>query len=71
MGNIAPTNRMADDSDARTGERTGGAPETAAMCSACGNVYPVQETDEGDLRPVGTDGTCECGNDEFEYAGLE
>jgi predicted nucleic acid-binding Zn-ribbon protein len=42
----------------------GGEPQTVAQCTACGRVYPAQ-ADDGRLRPIGTEGTCECGNDEF------
>ena len=37
-------------------------------CTECGNMYPAQKTEDGDLRPVGTDGTCTCGNEKFELA---
>lgn len=43
----------------------GGLPETFGKCTECGTIYPVQRTEDGELRPVGTDGTCSCGNDEF------
>ena len=47
----------------------GGMPETFGKCTDCGTIYPVQATEDGELRPVGTDGTCSCGNDEFESPG--
>lgn len=47
-------------------ERTsGGDPEGFGMCTGCQNVYTVQQTTENQLRPMGTNGTCECGNTEF------
>lgn len=45
---------------------TGGEPETFGRCTECGTIYPIQATEGDGLRPVGTDGTCDCGNDEFE-----
>lgn len=54
--------------DTKEGIETGGEPQTVARCTNCGNVYPVQETSNGTLRPVGTGGACECGNTEFEVA---
>ena len=45
---------------------TGGDPEAFARCSRCEHVYSARRTADGDLRPIGTDGECVCGNDEFE-----
>lgn len=44
----------------------GGEPEMVGQCTACGHVYPMQWDEKGKLRPIGTDGTCDCGNGEFE-----
>ncbi|NHN46934.1 hypothetical protein G9464_04900 [Halostella sp. JP-L12] len=44
---------------------SGGEPQTFGQCTECGTIYPVQTVRNGELRPVGTDGTCSCGNDEF------
>jgi len=44
---------------------TGGEPETLARCDRCGQVYPAQRTGTGALRPIGTAGSCGCGNDSF------
>jgi hypothetical protein len=44
---------------------SGGEPSRLGICTDCGRVYPVQ-TDADRLRPIGTDGNCRCGNDEFE-----
>lgn len=44
---------------------TGGEPVTLGRCTECWQVYPAQLSGDG-LRPIGTDGTCNCGNDEFE-----
>ena len=43
----------------------GGQPEAIGQCTECGKVYAVQR-ENSDLRPIGTDGVCECGNDVFE-----
>jgi len=43
----------------------GGEPEAIGQCTECGEVYAAQR-ENGELRPVGTDGVCECGNDVFE-----
>jgi len=48
------------------GEKSGGDPQTLGQCRECGSVYPVQTTSSGSLRPIGTGGGCECGNDSFE-----
>lgn len=50
---------------------TGGEPETVAQCTECGEIYPVQETGDSSLRPVGVEGGCECGNDRFEALSTE
>ena len=44
---------------------SGGEPQTFGQCTECGTIYPAQTARNGELRPVGTDGTCSCGNDEF------
>lgn len=44
---------------------SGGEPETFAKCTSCGSIYPAQSSDDG-LRPVGTDGACNCGNTDFQ-----
>lgn len=43
----------------------GGSPNGIAQCAECEEVYPMRRTASGDLHPVGTDGRCICGNDEF------
>lgn len=45
---------------------SGGKPEALGRCTECGGVYPVQTKADGHLRPIGTGGSCECGNTEFE-----
>jgi len=45
---------------------TGDGPEAFARCSRCEHVHAARRTADGDLRPVGTDGECVCGHDEFE-----
>ncbi|MFC7141633.1 hypothetical protein ACFQMA_17570 [Halosimplex aquaticum] len=35
-------------------------------CTECGQVYSLQMGADGAVVPLGTDGTCQCGNDEFE-----
>jgi len=47
--------------------KSGGDPTGVARCSACGNVYPAQELGSGHCRPIGTDGSCACGNEEFDF----
>ena len=47
------------------GPSTGGEPQTFGRCTECETVYLVQLTDDGGARPIGTDGSCACGNDEF------
>lgn len=44
---------------------SGGEPSRLGTCTDCGRVYPLQ-AGAGTLRPIGTDGSCRCGNDEFE-----
>lgn len=41
-------------------------PDTLGRCTECGHVYALQEIDGEKFLPKGTDGTCTCGNDEFE-----
>ena len=48
------------------GPKSGGDPQTFGRCTECGNIYPIQETLDGEIRPIGTDGGCECGNTAFE-----
>ncbi|MGB9965535.1 hypothetical protein [Halobacterium hubeiense] len=50
---------MADD-----GSETGGTPDVIVGCTVCESTYPAQCAGSG-FRPIGTDGTCDCGNDEF------
>ncbi|WP_123538230.1 hypothetical protein [Halosimplex salinum] len=56
---------MGKHSTGRDGVSGGGEPETLGQCADCGDVYTAQR-ENGDLRPIGTDGRCECGNDTFE-----
>lgn len=56
---------MRRDTDTQEKISTGGQPDTAGLCTNCGAVYPVTD-DSGRLRPIGTEGSCRCGNDEFE-----
>lgn len=58
--------RRANSDPARDDVDTGGEPEAIAQCTECGEIYPVQETDDSSLRPVGIEGACECGNTTFE-----
>lgn len=53
---------MADDTD----DETAGTPSTLVGCTACDNTYPARPTTNGGFRPIGTDGTCKCGSDDFE-----
>ena len=45
---------------------SGGDPETFGRCLDCSAIYPVQRTEEGLVRPIGTGGSCKCGGTEFE-----
>lgn len=47
------------------GHDIGGEPDIFGRCSECGEIYPVQQQEDGSIRPVGTDGTCRCGGDDF------
>lgn len=47
---------------------SGGEPETFGKCTECHAIYPVQRTESDGLRPVGTDGSCRCGNGDFQIA---
>lgn len=40
-------------------------PRRIIRCAGCGKIYTGRESDHG-LYPVGTDGTCVCGNSIFE-----
>jgi hypothetical protein len=45
----------------------GDADETAiALCVDCGRPYVVEPVEDRGLHPIGTDGRCRCGNDDFE-----
>lgn len=46
---------------------TGGKSQTFGQCTECEAIYLVQTEETDDLRPIGTDGRCACGNDEFTY----
>ena len=48
------------------GPKARGSPDTFGKCTECGNIYPVQEAFDGRVRPIGTEGGCQCGNTEFE-----
>ncbi|WP_435100888.1 hypothetical protein [Halarchaeum sp. P4] len=43
---------------------SGGEPQRVGRCTSCGRVFPVQ-VDGDAARPIGTDGTCVCGNATF------
>lgn len=53
------------DQETAESPETGGEPTTLGRCTDCGEIYPIQQSEDG-LRPVGTDGTCNCDNDRFE-----
>jgi len=36
------------------------------VCTNCGKAYPGQELEKESYRPIGTDGTCSCGNVKFK-----
>lgn len=41
-------------------------PEHIVRCTDCERVYTGAITSAEEIHPAGTDGTCACGNDEFE-----
>jgi hypothetical protein len=43
---------------------TSGTPAKLGQCTRCGKTYPIRYADAS-WYPVGTDGTCICGGDEF------
>lgn len=43
-------------------------PATVGLCTKCGRAYVLQSSVDGKLIPAGNDGTCTCGNEEFEEA---
>lgn len=46
---------------------SGGEPRHFARCTDCGEVYPAQSSEGEGLRPIGVEnGTCECGNSQFQ-----
>ena len=45
--------------------RSGGDPQGVAVCTRCESTYPVQRGSDGELRPIGTGGRCQCGSTEF------
>lgn len=51
--------------------KSGGDPQTLGKCTECGSVYPVQQTANGEIRPIGTNGGCQCGNTEFEVEAVD
>lgn len=42
-----------------------GNPQTFGKCTECGHIFVAERTKNGGLYPIGTDGTCSCGNTEF------
>lgn len=49
----------------------GTTPEHLGKCTACGEIFAVHQNNDGSLHPAGTDGTCNCGNDEFRFVAGE
>lgn len=52
-----------DESDSR-----GLDPGEILECTECGRIYSGAKTSDGGVHPAGTDGSCNCGNDEFHVA---
>lgn len=50
------------DEDPSSGED----PYGLGRCTECGRVYTVRWAEDDRLRPIGTSGSCRCGNAEFE-----
>ncbi len=46
-------------------------PEALGQCTKCGKLYPVLKTEREELHPVGTDGSCKCGNTDFALPSEE
>ncbi len=44
---------------------------TVGQCTVCGKVYPIEKTATNEVRPIGTDGTCLCGNSNFTVPSEE
>lgn len=57
---------MNERAEARDGTETGDEVALVGECTECGQVYTLQRGADGDVVPLGTDGKCRCGNDEFE-----
>lgn len=53
---------MAPEEDAEKGL----APEELVRCNECGPVYTGAVVRAEQVHPAGTDGKCECGNEEFD-----
>lgn len=47
------------------GPTSGGDPDGVGKCVYCGEIYPVQKSERGELRPTWGDGRCKCGNSDF------
>lgn len=60
ISRIGRSNRMAEPD-------TGGTPDGFAECTECGTIFTAHISEEGELRPIGIDGVCECGNAEFNH----
>lgn len=60
---VTPAGTMTKD-----GPDTGGEPTVIAECVECGHIYSAQETEDDEYRPVGTDGACQCGSNDFKRA---
>ncbi|PSQ01706.1 hypothetical protein BRC94_03190 [Halobacteriales archaeon QS_5_70_17] len=41
------------------------------QCTECGAIFAVEVTNEGEAVPIGTDGTCSCGNPVFDVIESE
>lgn len=52
------------------GRDSGGVPTKLGACTDCGATYPIHGK-EDTWHPIGTDGTCTCGNDEFAPFNLD
>lgn len=44
--------------------------ESLGRCTECGTAYPLYRESEK-WHPVGTDGSCQCGNREFTSMSFE
>ncbi|MFB6139056.1 MAG: hypothetical protein ABEJ26_01315 [Halosimplex sp.] len=65
-GEGAQREEGSDDADRRDED-----PPIIGECAECERVYPLQVGADGELRPTGTGGVCDCGSEEFRPLSTE